>query len=395
MVRRRFRTILLGMLAVNMLLGFGMPYQKVHAAEYIKIDEEKFPDLQFRKYVSEEVDGNSNGVLSKKELKECSYIDVSNMGVSDLTGVEHFVNLTGLYCADNKLTVLDVSRNINITDLVCENNLLHELDLGYNTQLGLLCCGGNQLTDLYLSKNQELYYLDCKGNSLQELNFRNNDSMEYLFCDNNVKISCSSKYLKTFYYTDNKMVRILDKESKGEFRVLSNEKRTIEYVGTTSKTAKKIKIPAFIDITDEEYYKVVSIGKDTFKDNQKIQKVTIGGYVKKIGSSAFSGCKQLKKVVMGDEVSYIGDRAFYKCTKLQKITLPSKIKKIGKQSFYGCKNLKSITIKTTKLTKKNVGSKAFKGIYAKASIKVPEKKFLAYKKLLKAKGASKKVKIKK
>ena len=63
---------------------------------------------------------------------------------------------------------------------------------------------------------------------------------------------------------------------------------------------------------------------------------------------------------------------------------------IGKKAIYGCKNLKNITIKTTKLTKKRVGSKAFSGIHAKAVIKVPKKKLSAYRKMLKARGAAKK-----
>ena len=67
---------------------------------------------------------------------------------------------------------------------------------------------------------------------------------------------------------------------------------------------------------------------------------------------------------------------------------------IGKQAFAGCKNLKSIRIKTPYLTKKSVGTKAFKGISVKAKIKVPKKQLKAYKKLLKAKGVAKSVKIK-
>ena len=59
------------------------------------------------------------------------------------------------------------------------------------------------------------------------------------------------------------------------------------------------------------------------------------------------------------------------------------------------KKLNKITIKTTKLTSKNVGNKAFKGISAKATIKVPKSKLASYKKLLKVKGVSSKAKIKK
>ena len=64
----------------------------------------------------------------------------------------------------------------------------------------------------------------------------------------------------------------------------------------------------------------------------------------------------------------------------------SKVKKIGNQTFAGCKKLKSITIKTSLLTKKNVGSKAFSGIHKSAKIKAPKKKLSAYKKILKARG---------
>lgn len=55
----------------------------------------------------------------------------------------------------------------------------------------------------------------------------------------------------------------------------------------------------------------------------------------------------------------------------------------------------TITIKTTKLTSSKVGRKAFKGIYSKATIKVPKSKVSAYKKLLKAKGCGSKVTISK
>lgn len=72
-----------------------------------------------------------------------------------------------------------------------------------------------------------------------------------------------------------------------------------------------------------------------------------------------------------------------------------KVTGIASKAFRNCKKLKSITIKTTKLTAKSVGSKAFSGIAAKAVIKVPKSKVKAYKKILKNKGVGKKVTIKK
>ena len=94
------------------------------------------------------------------------------------------------------------------------------------------------------------------------------------------------------------------------------------------------------------------------------------------------------------QVTSIAAKAFKGDTKMKTVVIPSTIRKIGKEAFAKCKNLKSITIKTTYLSSKTVGANAFKGIYAKATIKVPKKQKKAYQKLLKAKGVGKKVKIK-
>lgn len=94
------------------------------------------------------------------------------------------------------------------------------------------------------------------------------------------------------------------------------------------------------------------------------------------------------------QVTSIAPKAFMNNKKLKKVVIPATIRSIGKKAFAGCKNLKKITVKTPYLTKKSVGAKAFKGIHAKAAIKVPKKQKKAYTSLFKAKGVGKKVKIK-
>lgn len=96
--------------------------------------------------------------------------------------------------------------------------------------------------------------------------------------------------------------------------------------------------------------------------------------VSSVAKNAFVGCSKLKSVTIGKNVTSIGDKAFYNCKSLQKITIPAKVTKIGKQAFANCKKMKLITIKSSKLTAKSVGSKAFKGIYKKPTVKVPKKK---------------------
>lgn len=86
------------------------------------------------------------------------------------------------------------------------------------------------------------------------------------------------------------------------------------------------------------------------------------------------------------KVTSIDTKAFRGQKKLKKVTIPSNISKIGSQAFYGCKKLKTIVIKSAKLSVKNIGKNAFKGIPKKATVKLPKKKYTSYKKLLKKKG---------
>ena len=139
--------------------------------------------------------------------------------------------------------------------------------------------------------------------------------------------------------------KVTDKKTKAVYKVTG--KNTVEYVKTTSK-ATSITIPATVTVK-----------------GVKCQ-------VKSIAAKAFKGNKKIKK-----------------------LTIPASVRKIGKQAFVNCKNLKTITIKTPYLTSKTVGAGAFKGIHAKAVIKVPKKQLKAYKKLLKSKGIGKKVVVKK
>lgn len=136
---------------------------------------------------------------------------------------------------------------------------------------------------------------------------------------------------------------------------------------------------------------VTVIGKNAFAGCNNLGSVTVGKKVKTISAGAFSECAKLKTVKLGAAATTIGDKAFYKCTSLTSITIPTRVTKIGKSAFEGCKNLKTINVKSTML--KSVGSRALKGIHAKATINVPKSKLTKYKSLFKNKGQGKNVKI--
>ena len=151
---------------------------------------------------------------------------------------------------------------------------------------------------------------------------------------------------------------------------------TVPSVGTVSQdkanTGKYVIINAATDGTGTVAYSAPISNKEkniTIPDN-----VTIEGFnyqVTEIKANALKGSKKIKKVVIGKNIS-----------------------KIEKSAFENCKSLKNIIIKTTKLTKKSIGKKAFKGINNKAVFKCPKKKKSSYKKWIKKAGAPKSAKYK-
>ncbi len=162
---------------------------------------------------------------------------------------------------------------------------------------------------------------------------------------------------------------LTDSKTKARYKV-TKQGKSVEYLKPKDKKVTKVSIPATVTISGVKYN------------------------VTAIASNALSGCKKLKAVTIGKNVESIGTKAFASCTALGKLTLPAKASKIGKQAFANCSKLKDIIIQSTKLTAKSIGAKAFQGIHAKATIKVPKAKRAAYQKLLKSKGIGKKVKVK-
>ncbi len=154
-------------------------------AESVEINETNFPDAIFRQYVTENIDKDNDGVLSTEEIITVTNIDVSNKGISDLTGIEYFTNLEDLHCNYNKLKVLDVSNNTALRSLSCCDNQLTSLDVSNNKDLYNLICFNNQLTTLDVSNNTALKYFHCNSNQLTTLDVSKNVKLETLSCSLN------------------------------------------------------------------------------------------------------------------------------------------------------------------------------------------------------------------
>ena len=138
------------------------------------------------------------------------------------------------------------------------------------------------------------------------------------------------------------------KDSQGSTFKITNadsENPEVQYEAPAKNAKGKVKVPAFVKVNGVTY-QVTSVSGKAFKGNSKVTKIIIGKNVTKIGKKAFSKCKKLKLLV----------------------------------------------IKSRKLKTKNVAKNAFKGITKKTTVKVPKSKIKAYRKLLRKKGLSSKVK---
>jgi len=150
-------------------------------AMVIHIDSENFPDENFRNYLLEQSYGK-DAILTEEEIRDIKKLSVSSKKIGSLKGVEFFTALTELYCYNNQLTSLDVSKNTALTHLYCDNNQLTSLDVSKNTALTWLFCERNQLTSLDLSKNLALAYLECRFNQLTSLDVSKNTALTWLSC---------------------------------------------------------------------------------------------------------------------------------------------------------------------------------------------------------------------
>ncbi|MCX6274501.1 MAG: MBG domain-containing protein [Bacteroidetes bacterium] len=133
------------------------------------------PDTNFKNALlaNPAINTNSDGEIQCSEATAFyGTINVANLGIQDMTGIEAFVNITSLICNNNNLTVpLNVSANVNLLQLICHHNNLSTLNLSTNTALHTLFCYNNNLTSLDFSNNPALFSLYCNTNSITSLDF--------------------------------------------------------------------------------------------------------------------------------------------------------------------------------------------------------------------------------
>jgi len=120
--------------------------------------------------------------INNDEIIKCKKLYVSVLEIKDLTGIEWFINLKGLWCYDNQLTFLPKLPN-TLKTLHCFDNRLTTLS-NLPSTLKELYYRNNQLTTLPKLPDT-LKNLDCSDNQLTSLpNLP--DRLVYLVSNNNM-----------------------------------------------------------------------------------------------------------------------------------------------------------------------------------------------------------------
>ena len=282
-IKRKINFVL-SVLIIMMAMFVGPHFVK--ASGDVAINANNFPDIYFRSEVLRVLDGpvingklvgKKDGILTAAEINVATQIDVSELRVVSLKGVEYLTKLEVLICYDNyitsvdlskntelktlsissnSLTKLDLSKNTKLTSLDCRSNKLTSLNLSQQTQLSHLECQKNSLTSLDLSKNTQLDWLDCSYNSLTSLNLSANTKLGDLVCSNNkltsldvsknvllASIDCSDNQLTGLNTSGNtNLMALLCRNNKITSLNLSNNKRLVQVL-CGKNALKTLEIP--------------------------------------------------------------------------------------------------------------------------------------------------------
>lgn len=149
------------------------------------------PDSNFeQKLIDLGIDsGIPDGKVLTSNISSLTSLNVSASNISDLTGIQDFISLTDLYCGQNSLTTLNVSKNKVLTTLDCNSNKIISLDVSNNTALLNLSCYANQLTSLDVKVNTALTKLDSGSNKYTSLDINSNTALTFLGCNTSLLTS--------------------------------------------------------------------------------------------------------------------------------------------------------------------------------------------------------------
>ncbi len=139
-------------------------------SEYSPEERTVIPDQAFENALIEiGLDDEVDGAVNTSSINTVTDLVIEDKGITNLSGIEDFVMLEGLWVADNQLTTLDLSNNSNLLFAFVRNNNLNSLVVTGLSGLEKIEANGNVLVSLNLSDNTALQQLTLNDNLLEAI----------------------------------------------------------------------------------------------------------------------------------------------------------------------------------------------------------------------------------
>jgi len=131
------------------------------------------PDPAFRAKLISIGAGREDGVIGDNYIEinaNLTYLDISNAGITDITGLANFKKLIQLNCSFNEIPVLPTSRMPLLQILECQNNKITGIDITKLKELRQLWAQNNLLTTVDFPEAPNLWGVWLYGNQINQLN---------------------------------------------------------------------------------------------------------------------------------------------------------------------------------------------------------------------------------
>ena len=266
------------------------PEEDIDAASIILINEENFPDENFRKWIVANVPGvtvDANGVCSmlSTDAKKVTVIDVTGQKISSLSGIRRFPNLQTLICPDNKISYLNVSKQNELVYLNCANNKMTKLVLGSTKKLVSLYCQSNAITELKTTYNPALEILWCQNNALKTLEVKASTKLR--------ELNCAHNSVAKLDVTKNVLLEKLDLESNKVTALDVTKCTNLEELNANYNEIKKIDVTKCPKLS---FLAVRACGLSALDITKNTELTYLECAVNTIGTLDVSGCTKLNQL---------------------------------------------------------------------------------------------------
>ncbi len=126
------------------------------------------------------VDTNNDGEIQISEAMNIKTISLDNSNITNLIGIEYFVNLTNINLNYNSITSFNFPTLLNLNTINLSFNQLSSLNFSNYPNLTAISISSNPITQVDVSALPMLQIFTCQGTQISTLDFRNNTNLVHL-----------------------------------------------------------------------------------------------------------------------------------------------------------------------------------------------------------------------